>query len=76
MPPPGGLKPGRKGEKDMKYTVEFYDHSNGATSAIDNIEAPEGYTAEQYVDDCRKNAADEWVQMLEAGEVTLFPIED
>lgn len=57
----------------MKYTVEFKDYRNGATSAIDTIEAQEGYTAEQYIEDCRKNADQDWIEMLENGEVTIWP---
>lgn len=63
------------GTKMKKYQVSFYDFSNGATSEIDTIEAPDGYTAEQYVADCRKNADDEWVKMLENGDVTLYELE-
>ena len=55
----------------MKYTVAFHDCRNGATSYIDNIEAPEGYTAEDYIRDCKSNADDDWNEMLTHGEVTL-----
>jgi len=55
----------------MKYTVEFTDPKTGATSPIDNIEAPENYTAVQYVADCKANADPEWVEMLESGDVSL-----
>lgn len=59
----------------MKYQVEYYDPSNGATSPIDVIEKPEGYTAEDYIADCAKYADDEWNEMLEAGSVTLIEVE-
>lgn len=58
----------------MKYEVDFHDRRNGATSAIDTIDAPEGYTAEDYVKDCRENADDDWNEMLGHGEVTLIPV--
>ena len=32
-----------------KYEVNFTDSRNGATSPIDNIEAADNYTAEQYI---------------------------
>ena len=59
-----------------KYEVDFYDYTNGATSPIDTIEAPEGYTAEDYIRDCESNADQEWVDMLKNGDVTLVPVED
>lgn len=55
----------------MKYQVNFLDRRNGAESPIDTITAPEGYTAEQYVEDCESNANQEWIDMLHAGEVSL-----
>lgn len=58
-----------------KYQVDFYDYDNGATSAIDTVEGPDDYTAEQYVKDCEENADEEWVEMLHNGEVTLTEIE-
>lgn len=58
-----------------KYEVNYYDPSNGATSPIDVVEAPEGYTAEQYVADCAEYADDDWNEMLEAGIVTLTEVE-
>lgn len=68
----------QKGERKMtrKYEVEFTDNRTGATSPIDTIEAEAGYTAEQYIKDCRENADPEWVEMLEAGEVHLVEIEE
>ena len=38
--------------KAIRYTIEYTDYNNGATSPIDSIEAPENYTAEQYLADC------------------------
>lgn len=59
-----------------KYVVEFYDYENGATSTIDKLEAPEGYTAEDYIRGCQTNADDEWNEMLAHGEVYIVPVED
>lgn len=55
----------------MKYIVEFKDLLTGAVSPIDNIEAPEGYTAEQYISDCASNADQEWNEMLAHGKVII-----
>ena len=60
----------------MRYQVDFYDYSNGATSPIDTIEAPEGYTAADYINDCKGNADDAWNEMLAGGKVELVKIED
>ncbi len=54
-----------------EYVVEYTDMATGATSPIDTIKAPEGYTAENYIDDCKANADKEWCDMLERGFVTL-----
>lgn len=56
----------------MKYYVDFTDQ-NGATVGIDNIIAPISYSAEQYIEDCRKHADDDWFEMLQTGTVTLIP---
>lgn len=58
----------------MKYEVNLF--RNGATSPIDVIEAPAGYTPEQYAQDCRENADAEWIEMIESGEIILNSIED
>ena len=58
------------------YQVDFTDNNTGATSPIDTIKAPEGYTAEQYIEDCKDNADQEWIDMLENGTVELTEIEE
>lgn len=60
----------------MKYTVEFTDNKTGATSPVDTIDALEGYTAADYLRDCRANADSAWCEMLEGGSVELFPVQD
>lgn len=57
------------------YEVNLYDPTTGATSAIDTIKAPKGYTAEDYIRDCEKNADDAWNEMLAHGEVSLTEVE-
>lgn len=59
-----------------RYVVEYTDPTTGATSPIDTIDAPEGYTAEDYLRDCRDNADQDYIDMLEAGEVRLDMVED
>lgn len=60
----------------MKYEVNYIDSTTGAISAIDLVEAPKGYTAEQYIADCDANADAEWCEMLHKGEVVLYVVED
>ena len=60
----------------MKYQIDFTDYRNGATSSIDIVWAPAGYTAEEYIEDCKYYADKEWNEMLANGKVTVIPIED
>ena len=57
-----------------KYEVNFTDNQTGATSPIDTVVKPEGYTAQAYIDDCMENADDEWNAMLAGGTVTLTEV--
>ena len=59
-----------------KYTVEFTYEQTGETLTIDRFEKPEGYTATDYMEDCRKDSAPEWVEMLEGGKIEIRVIED
>lgn len=43
-------------ENTKTYTV--YLETSDYCTEIDNIEAPEGYTAKQYIDDCSDNGID------------------
>lgn len=58
-----------------EYVVEYTDPETGATSPIDNFTAEDGYTAEQYIKDCDKNADDEWCKMLHSGTVELVEVD-
>lgn len=73
---PDGSAQNVEEEKTMKYTVEYTDPNTGATSPIDTVTAPVGYTAEAYISDCDRNADREWCEMLHAGTVALVPVED
>lgn len=64
----------KKEDHTMKYEVNL--SVNGATSPIDTIEAPAGYTAADYIRDCNENADGDWCEMLSSGIVSLTPIED
>lgn len=57
-----------------KYEVNYTDHETGATSPIDTVIKPDGYTAEQYIKDCAENADDDWNAMLAGGTVTLTEV--
>ena len=59
----------------MNYVVEYCDSKTGAMSIIDTIEfARADYTAEQYIEDCERNADKEWNDMLCKGIITLIPV--
>lgn len=58
-----------------KYEVNYTDSTTGATSAIDTITAPSGYTAADYVRGCEENGDSEYVEMLHAGIITLVEID-
>ena len=62
---------------EVKRYVVWMTDANGATSPIDTIDAPEGYTATDYYWDCDANAPDEWIAMLDAAvEITLEEVEE
>ena len=62
---------------EQKYVVELitYQETNKVISPIDNIIAPTGYTAEDYISDCQGNADDDWCEMLKTGDVRLVEID-
>lgn len=61
---------------NVEYVIQYTDPITGAESPIDNFTAPEGYTAEEYLEDCRENATDEWNQMLQRGTIRLEEVEE
>lgn len=60
----------------MMYQINLKDPRTGATSPIDCVEAPSGYTADDYIRECKENADSEWYEMLKKGVVTIDPIDD
>lgn len=59
-----------------KYEIDYTDPETGATSPIDTQYADEGYTAEQYIADCERNADEDWCEMLRNGTVEVIEIAD
>ena len=59
-----------------RFEVDYTDPVSGAVSPIDVITVPDGYTAEQYVEDCLHNADTEYCNMLLAGDVVLVPVDE
>lgn len=66
-----------EGDRPMKHYIVNYTEFDrpDISSPIDNIEAPEGYTAEQYVEDCMHNADEDWCEMLRKGWVELYDLD-
>ena len=60
----------------MKFEVDFTDPITKATSPIDNIEAPESYTAEDYIKDCENATDQDYIDMIKSGKITLVPVEN
>ena len=59
-----------------KYEIDYTDPATGVTSPIDTQYAGEGYTAEQYIADCERNADEDWCEMLRNGTVEVVEIAD
>lgn len=59
-----------------KYEVCYYDPETGASSPIDVIVAPDGYTSDDYLLDCLRYAEYEYCSMLLRGAVQLFPVDE
>lgn len=59
-----------------RYIVVYTDQETGARSPIDGVTERDGYTAENYVEDCRDNADREWNEMLAAGIVELEEVKE
>lgn len=57
-----------------QYEVDYTDHTTGATSPIDTIQAPDGYTAADYIEDCEKNAGPDYIEMLKNGDIELIEL--
>lgn len=58
-----------------KYTVYLHTPESGL-EIVENIKAHEGYTAQEYLKDCRENASKEHIEWIESGELSLFDVEN
>ena len=57
------------------YQIEYYDYTNGATSPIDVVHTNDpDYTAEKYIDDVRKNADPDYIDMIDNGRIDVIKI--
>jgi hypothetical protein len=57
-----------------RYEINFRDPESGALTAIDVVEAPEVYSAEDYLEGCRINSDGsdaEWLERLEENIVVI-----
>lgn len=59
----------------MLYEIDYTSPETGATSPIATVNAPEGYTADDYIKGCDENADDEWCEMIHRGTITAIPVE-
>lgn len=60
----------------MLYQVNITYYDNGATTGIDEIDAPGDYTAEDYIKDCESNADEDWIELVHSGVIKLWRVED
>ena len=59
-----------------KYSVYFMPWDRSYLTVIDTIEAPDGYTSEEYEKDCKENADEDWNELFSQGWVTVEEIEE
>lgn len=57
----------------VRYLVNI--ETDDQTEVIDRINAPEGYTAAQYVKDCEDNAPQAWIDMLHGDDIRRIYLE-
>lgn len=55
----------------MLYKIMFRDFADEDYRVIDIIEGPIGYTAEDYIRDCREQMSPRWNDMLDHGTVRV-----
>ena len=55
----------------MLYKIIFNDFEDGDDVVIDIINGPIGYTAEDYIRDCREQMSPRWNDMLDHGTVRV-----
>lgn len=55
----------------MLYKIIFNDFEDGDDVVIDIINGPIGYTAQDYIRDCKEQMSPEWNAMLRHGTVRV-----
>ena len=55
----------------MTYKIIFNDFEGGDDVVLDIINGPIGYTAQDYIRDCKEQMSPEWNDMLDHGTVRV-----
>ena len=55
----------------MLYKIIWKDFEDGMDYVLDIINGPIGYTAEDYIRDCREQMSPRWNDMLDHGTVRV-----
>ena len=55
----------------MTYKIIFNDFEDGDDVVLDIINGPVGYTAQDYIRDCKEQMSPEWNDMLRHGTVRV-----
>lgn len=55
----------------MTYKIIFRDFASDNDDVIDIINGPVGYTAQDYIRDCKEQMSPEWNDMLRRGTVRV-----
>lgn len=61
----------RRKEYKMLYKIMFRDFADDDYRVIDIINGPIGYTAQDYIRDCREQMSPRWNDMLDHGTVRV-----
>ena len=58
----------------MTYKIIFRDFASDEDNVLDIINGPVGYTAQDYIRDCKEQMSPEWNCMLRHGTVRVCAI--
>ena len=61
----------RRKEYKMTYKIIFRAFESSEDNVIDIINGPIGYTAQDYIRDCKEQMSPEWNDMLDHGTVRV-----
>lgn len=56
----------------MWYKIMYTDLQHGFITEIDRVCGPVGYTAEDYIRDCKEQSTQEWNDMLSNGKISVY----